>query len=558
MLIEHIGHEKCGSSDGLAVYQADDESYNGYCWVCDTYEPNPYDTDRTSSKFEFRTKRKITKTPEQIAQEISEIKGYPTVDVDARKLRKETLEYFDVKVGLSEQDGATPAFMYFPYTNAEHGFTGYKVKLLDPKKQWVIALPGAFKDVHFFGWPQALQTGAKKLMITEGEPDALALYQALKDKQRGTKWEAYDPAVVSIPSGAGSAKKFISKHLPDIKHHFKEVVLVFDQDDAGKEAAREVLDVVPDAKITILPGKDANDCVLQGRSKALAEAVLFKAAIPKNTRIIMADTLFETAAKPAEWGLSWPWEQLTQLTRGMRFGETYYFGAGVKMGKSELVNALGKHIMVDHNMPILMAKPEEANAKTVKMVASKVASKIFHDPKVEMDKAAYWEATKQFEDKLMLLDLYQSVGWKNLKLDISAAAAAGARAVFIDPITNLTNGIASGEANTVLQDIAQTLSEMAKDLNIMVFIFCHLLKPESGTPHEAGGRIYSSQFAGSRAMMRSCNYMMGLEGNKDESLPLEQRNIRHLRLLEDREFGEVGSVPLYWNHKTGQFTEITT
>jgi twinkle protein len=456
MLIEHIGHEKCGSSDGLAVYQADDESYNGYCWVCDTYEPNPYDTDRTSSKFEFRTKRKITKTPEQIAQEISEIKGYPTVDVDARKLRKETLEYFDVKVGLSEQDGATPAFMYFPYTNAEHGFTGYKVKLL----------------------------------------------QALKDKQRGTKWEAYDPAVVSIPSGAGSAKKFISKHLPDIKHHFKEVVLVFDQDDAGKEAAREVLDVVPDAKITILPGKDANDCVLQGRSKALAEAVLFKAAIPKNTRIIMADTLFETAAKPAEWGLSWPWEQLTQLTRGMRFGETYYFGAGVKMGKSELVNALGKHIMVDHNMPILMAKPEEANAKTVKMVASKVASKIFHDPKVEMDKAAYWEATKQFEDKLMLLDLYQSVGWKNLKLDISAAAAAGARAVFIDPITNLTNGIASGEANTVLQDIAQTLSEMAKDLNIMVFIFCHLLKPESGTPHEAGGRIYSSQFAGSRRMRR--------------------------------------------------------
>ena len=71
-----------------------------------------------------------------------------------------------------------------------------------------------------------------------------------------------------------------------------------------------------------------------------------------------------------------------------------------------------------------------------------------------------------------------------------------------------------------------------------------------------GVRFYSNQFAGSRAMMRSCNYMIGLEGNKDPLLPIEQRNVRKLVMLEDREFGEVGSVPLYWDYKTSLFNEI--
>ena len=46
----------------------------------------------------------------------------------------------------------------------------------------------------------------------------------------------------------------------------------------------------------------------------------------------------------------------------------------------------------------------------------------------------------------------------------------------IDPITNLTNGMDSGDANVKLQEIAQDLSAMAKDLNIAIFIF---LSPES-------------------------------------------------------------------------------
>ena len=80
--------------------------------------------------------------------------------------------------------------------------------------------------------------------------------------------------------------------------------------------------------------------------------------------------------------------------------------------------------------------------------------------------------------------------------------------------------------------------------------------PDSGLPHERGGKVLSSQFAGSRAMARSCNYMFGLEGNRDPSLPEEERNMRTLVLLEDREYGETGELLLYWDNNTGLFNEI--
>ena len=155
-----------------------------------------------------------------------------------------------------------------------------------------------------------------------------------------------------------------------------------------------------------------------------------------------------------------------------------------------------------------------------------------------------------------MLNLYQHVGWESLKTDIIAGAAMGVDAVFIDPITNLTNGMNAADANTKLQEIAQELSAMALDLNIVIFIFCHLRNPDGGAPHDRGGKVLTSQFAGSRAMGRSCNYMFGLEGNKDPALDPEERNMRKLVLLDDREFGEVGECPLYWDRNTTMFNEV--
>ncbi len=549
--IEKMGCDKCGSGNGLQVFE-EEGKFTGFCFACDTYYPDPYGDNPDRAKAARRAKP--VRSPEDVAEEIRSIKDdYRTVDVRDRGLKAFALEHFGIKTGLSEQDGESVVTHYYPYRNGAGELTGYKVRLVQNKFFYCV---GSVKGAKLFGWQEALSTGARRLFITEGELDTVALYQALMDSQRGTKYADYHPAVVSVPSGAVSAKAAINEHLSEIRANFKEVVLVFDQDEPGRQATEEVLKILPTARTVTLPAKDANACIIEGRAKALCNAVLFKAETPKNTRLVMGSSLFEAGRKQAEWGFSWPWKKLNDLTRGIRLGETIYLGAGVKMGKSELVNALAAHLIQEHGWTVFLAKPEEANRKSYQMLLSKIAGKIFHDPNIPFDYNAYDEASKYVGDKAIFLDLYQHMGWEALKADIMMAASMGAKAIFIDPITNLVNGAGSGEQNTMLQEIAQELAAMAKDLNIVVFIFCHLKAPLHGEPHERGGKVFSHQFAGSRAMMRSCNLMIGLEGNKDPALPNEERNIRNLVLLEDREFGATGEVGLYWHDRTGLFNEI--
>lgn len=548
--VEKLPHrtDKCNSANGLQVFLEDDGTYTGFCFACGTHVPDPYKDRPAGYKPVVHVK-----TPEEIQAELAEIGDCPVVDLPQRKLRKESLEYYGVRVGLSEQDGVTPSVLYFPYSKGGE-LQGYKAKLLDPKRMWAV---GNTKGVDLFGWQQALLAGGKKLYVTEGEPDAVALFQIFKDHNKGTQYADLNPAIVSLPHGIGSAVKDLTANLAEIRKHFKEIILVFDQDAAGIKGAEEVLKVIPEAVVATLPAKDANECLIQGRNKAAYNAVQFNAQRLKNTRIVSGSSLHEKAKAPPKYGISWPWRHLTEVTRGIRTGETIYLGAGQKQGKSEIVNTLAAWLITEHGWNVFLAKPEEGNEKTYKLVTGKVAQRIFHDPNKPFDEAAYDDAGKKLEGKLFMLNLYQHVGWDTLKADIREAATVyGCKAIMIDPITNLTNGMSAADANTKLQEIAQELAAMAIDLDVVIFIFCHLRNPDAGPPHERGGEVLSSQFAGSRAMARSCNYMFGLEGNRDPSLPPEQRNIRTIVLLEDREYGEVGRFKLYWDNQTGVFNEI--
>lgn len=555
----------------VQVFERDDGTVDGYSFSRGAYIRDPLG-ERTKSMDLPRPKEK---SQEEIDAEIAEVSGYQVLPLDYKKLSAEALDEFGVKVAVSEVDGTTPELVYYPYTR-QGKLVGYKVKLIPDadgeKRVWSI---GDLKNVELFGWSQAINSGAKKVIITEGEDDAIAVRRILN---RFTKPEYKDliPATVSLPHGAGNAAKDLAKVKDQLKQHFKEIVLCFDMDQAGRDAVQACLLVFPDAKSVNLPAKDANECLIKGVGKAAFNAITFNAEKPKNTRLVFASDLHDAARQPPKYGeLSWPWEHLNKTTRGIRYGETIYIGAGVKMGKSELLNHIAAWFIKECGIKVFMAKPEEANNKTYKLLAGKLTGKIFHDPKKEFDYEAYDKAGEILKDKLAMVNLYQHLGWESLKSDIIAAVSWGAKAIFIDPITNLTNGIDSGEANTKLQEIAQDLAAMALDYNIVIFIFCHLKAPDGniakekrekfyrdgktiglgGCPHELGGDVVSAQFAGSRAMMRSCNMMLGLEGNKDNVLDAETKNMRHLVLLEDREFGETGRFPLYWNQNTTLFVE---
>jgi len=566
-----IGHS-CGTKDGLQVFERDDGTVDGYCFSCSSWIRHPYGDVRDADTLP----KPKEKSPAEIKAELAEVSGYQTLPLTHKKLGKEGLEYYGIKVGVSEADGSTPETVYYPYYK-DGKLSAYKVKLIpkEGEKKTIWSL-GDMKEVDLFGWEQAKRSGSKKLIITEGEDDAVALSRII-DRYTKEEYKDSKPAVVSLAHGAGSAKKDLGRLKSTLYSHFKEIILCFDMDEVGQNAVQDAILVLPEAKSVKLPAKDANECLIEGKIKAAFNAVMFNAEKPKNTRLVFGEELHERARSPATFGeLTWPWDHLNKKTRGIRYGETIYIGAGVKMGKSELLNALAAHFIDVHNVQVFMIKPEEANNKTYKLIAGKMEGKVFHDPDKDFDYEAYDRAGVKLKGKLAMINLYQHIGWETLKNDIIAATQWGAKVIFIDPITNLTNGIDAGEANTKLQAIAQDLAAMALDYNIVIFIFCHLKAPEGNIakekrdkfyregrtiglgncPHELGGDITSSQFAGSRAMMRSCNMMLGLEGNKDDELTPEEKNIRHLVLLEDREFGETGRFPLYWNPQSTQFQEL--
>lgn len=540
----------CGTRQGLQVFEKEDGSVDGYCFSCGSYIPNPYGEPKDAK--DIPKAERTGKTEAEILTEMAEISQLGCVDLPDRKLRAVALDHYGIKVGFSEADGKTPNIVFFPYTE-EGKIVKYKVKLLENGRVWSV---GTSNNVDLFGWEQAVASGAKRLIIVEGEFDAPALTRIIDIYTKGD-YSDYKPAVVSVPNGAGNAARDIGRVLPKVRKFFKDISLAFDMDEVGRKAVEEVCKICPEAKVIDLPAKDANECLIKGMGKAAHKAVTFNAAKPKNTRLVWGRDIHEKAKEPPRWGLSWPWEGMTEMTRGIRYGETIYIGAGEKMGKSEVVNAIGSHLITEHGLKIMLAKPEEANAKTYKLLNSKVVGKIFHDPKVAFDEDAYEKGGAIIKDHVCMLNLYQNISWSVLKGDIYAAAAEGIKAVFIDPITNLTNGMSSGEINEHLQGVAQDLAVIAKDLDIVIFIFCHLNKPPKGTtPWDRGGKITTDYFAGSSAMARSCNYAIGMEGNKDPELPDEEKNLRTLVLLADREFGESGNVQLYWNKKNGLFTEV--
>jgi len=565
--IDKLPHS-CGTRQGLQVFANEETGkVDGWCFACNKYIANPYGEEKTIDDVDMPQ----PKSPEEIEAEVLEISGLPTVDVPTRKLRGEYLDQFGIKIGLSEEDGCTPEKMYFPqYVEGE--LSGYYVKTLtEPKHTWSI---GEVKGAEPFGWQRAKRSGAYRLVITEGMEDAVAVESIMTRYGSGD----YMPAVISLTNGAGSVDKNLSQIAKEARSLFKEIVLCFDDDEPGQNAVAKAMQYFPKALTVTLPEKDANDCILKGSQKAAYKALAFKATTPKNSRLVVADEALHVAARePTPYGqLTWPYDKMNSLLRGIRYGETIYIGAGVKMGKSELLNDIAAHFVKEHGVKVFMAKPEEANKKTYKLMCNKIAGAVFHDPDVEFDYDAYDKAGEILRGNLIMVDLYQEMSWDHLKLDIVNAAALGCKAIFIDPITNLTNGMNAADANTKLQEIAQGLSSLAHDLEVVIFIFCHLKAPEGfiskdarekkyakgeytrlgNCPHEFGGTVQSAQFAGSRAMMRSCNLMIGLEGNKDPELPEENRNLRQLTILEDREFGNADSTTLYWNRNTTLFKQV--
>lgn len=298
---ELIGKEpcpSCGSKDNLARYS----DGHAYCFSpsCDYREPADGEEDRPQKK----PLQKASFTP--IEGEFQPLRK--------RKISQDTCKKFGYRVGRF--NGKT--VQVCDVKDKDGSLVGQKVRFAGKDFLSLGSVGKTLIGMH-------LWSGGKRLIITEGEIDMMSYSQVQSNKY----------PVVSLPNGAGSAKKAISHNLEYLAN-FEEICLCFDNDEAGREATETAAKLLMHLNVKIIRFelKDANEMLVEGRiedlTKAMWNAEKYKPAAFKTLADIREDVL-----KPVEKGVPWCFDFLTEATYGRREGEVYFLGAGTGVGKTD-------------------------------------------------------------------------------------------------------------------------------------------------------------------------------------------------------------------------------
>jgi twinkle protein len=200
----------------------------------------------------MKTDKDLAKEKGVTTESFIELPQYTTVR-EVRGISVKTQQLYSV--------GLTEDALILPYYSVGGlvAYKEYKMKLKNGKKDMFFV--GDFKRVTLFGI-QTVNTKRQVLIITEGEIDAMSAY------------EMTGYACVSVPTGADGALKAIKSNLKFIES-FPKVIVCFDNDKAGNDAATEVMDLLrsgSSARAT-LRLKDANEYLKQGLDKEFKETI---------------------------------------------------------------------------------------------------------------------------------------------------------------------------------------------------------------------------------------------------------------------------------------------
>ena len=543
--IKHNSHNCQSSGKPLQVFLNDDGTLSGYCFSCRVPVENPLG-DNAVPPPDVKEK-----TEEEILAELQEIKSAPYFTSEHRKIPAEDLKHAGVRLLVSEFDGKTPYAAAFPYTK-DGKIVRFKITTLSkPKRMWSVGAT----DVDLFNWERAKRVGGKTLFITEGEWDAISLRTVLRESNKGTQHADIDFAVVSIPNGVSSAAKAVSRQLEEIYQRFQDIVLCFDTDEAGQKAAAEVIKIAPKAMIALLPCKDANACLEQGRIKATRDAVIFRAAKKTTAGINHIADLIDEALAPVEYGASYPWAALTELTYGQRRGELISIGAGTGIGKSLLAHEIAAHNAKEHNWKTFVVMMEETNAETIRNLCGKIDSIPYHIPGVEYDKDTFRETALSLNDNIILWNpdsRTDAEGTFQGIMNVIRKLGDEIDCVIIDNLTTLSEGMQASERNDFIGEVASKLVDAAMKFEFQAIVFSHLNPPDrSSKSHEEGGKVLESQFTGSRALQRYSHLMVGFVRNKFAIEP----NCSYISVLKNRKYGVTGMLKTFYLSTTGRLVQ---
>lgn len=512
VFVRHEPCPSCSSSDALARYQAGD----AYCFSCGYYEHG--DGSVLSSH-----------KPHTIMDYSGDI-----IPLRKRAILEDTCKKFNVRF-----DAASQA-LRFPYCNSSGQVIAFKEKTAAKDITW----KGKNEEHQLFG--QQLFGGGKTLVITEGEEDAMSVWQARPN------WP-----VVSVPNGANGARKSLEKQLKWALG-FDEIVLFFDNDGPGQAAANECASLFPHERVFIARTdqyKDANEALVAKDTDAIRQAIWNKRQFSPKTVIDGID-LFEIASRPlAGRDANWPFDSLNAVTGGLRLRELVTVTAGSGVGKSTLCGEVAQGL-VDQGHNVGYIGLEEGLQRTALRLMSVKANKPLHISN-DIPQEAFRQAfdASVGSGHVFLRDGFGSVDPEAILSDIRfMTMAKGVTWVILDHLSILLSGNDSGDERKLIDVTMTKLRSFVEETGIGMILISHLRRPQNDKGHEDGGKVSLGQLRGSHAIVQLSDLVIAIQRNLSAG-----ESHSELVVLKNRFNGKTGPAGfISYNNETGRMLEDAT
>lgn len=481
-----------------------------------------------------QTKEKDKTIPKRIMQQLSKA---PSA-IKERGISKKAAERYGVSHDMNQH--------LYPWRNAEGEVVAVQQRLY-PKAFYMYGDTG---QVGMLFGQHAFSAGGRYVTITEGCLDALAVH----DLNGGF-------AAVAVQSASSAYKECQRSY--EWLDSFDNIVIAFDEDDAGKKAARKVAELFGGkAKIMKMPLNCSDPCevLLHEEGESAWTKAFFAAERYTPDGIVAGDTLWEELNQPVEQAdVEYPWAGLNELTYGIRKGELVTITAGTGLGKSQTVRELVYHILQETSDNIGLMMLEENRRKTGLSIMSLAADKPLHLPTTESTEE---ERRKAYDStlgtgRLFLFDHWGSTEVDNIVARVRyMARALNCRYIVLDHVSIVISAQGSGDERKALDEIMTKLRMLVEQTGIGLFVVSHLKRPD-GKGHEEGAATSLSQLRGSGGIGQLSDIVIGLERN-GQAEDKQERNTTKVRVLKNRFSGETGpACNLLYHKETGRMTEVT-
>ncbi len=477
----------------------------------------------------------------------------PTEGLTKRKLVADTLRRYGY--GLVDFKGSQ--VQAAPYYSMAGELAAMKLRL--PSKDFPVlkgeGYPGRLNECQLFGRHVYGDRFDKRVVVTEGELDAMSVAQALDFKS----------ACVSVNSGADGAAACLKANYLWLDR-FDEIILWFDDDKPGREATEECAKLFKVGKVRIARAgegrKDASDLLQANLPGDILQAVYSASAWRPKGIVNAADTPEDVVAPRDDdanhWAFDWPWSFVQDFMGPMKAGQVIYHVAGTGVGKTVALDELVDSIRLQGGKVGVMHFEDSRRDAKLHLMSITANRRLDIEPLEDAEMVALHG--RVFGDRRIELFDPETAEWS-----VDAifgyirymARALDCQVIVVDPLSFVVAGMdAAVDERRALDKVSRDKAALAKELGICIHVSHHLTRPDQGPSHEEGAATSLRQVRGSGGIANFASEVIGHERNQQAEG--EDFLLTQLRSLKNRPRSRTGVMGvLEYNMETGRLLPST-